>query len=100
MFFRNYTTFYLVYLIVVTQEILFWHLILFIKIRISALNKHLQGLGSENKPRKEFCVPDYGDNVKFGRVVVCEALEKIEVCEGSSRMKRSFENMSLGKLRR
>ncbi|XP_018574194.1 gustatory receptor for sugar taste 43a-like [Anoplophora glabripennis] len=87
-FFRNYTTFYVLYLIVVIHEIFYWHLVLFIKIRISALNRYLHSIGKEDR-RKKIPVQTGGR-----QVVVGGALENIEVCKESYK-KKNFENMSL-----
>nr|UTN00877.1 gustatory receptor [Semanotus bifasciatus] len=46
-FFKNYISFYLLYCILVMQEVFFWHIVFFIKIRISLLNKTLRSMEDE-----------------------------------------------------
>ncbi|KAJ8956345.1 hypothetical protein NQ318_015083 [Aromia moschata] len=47
-FFQNYGSFYLLYCILVTQELFFWHVVFFVKIRISMLNRTLANMEGES----------------------------------------------------
>lgn len=88
-FFNNYITFYVLYLMVVTQELFFWHIVFFLKIRISNLNKSLQCLGKEilNEVHKKLSVQDFGGKTRLRQILVGGTLDKIEQ-ESSSRTSR------------
>lgn len=96
-FFKNYFTFYVLYLIIVTQGVLFWHLIFFVKIRISTLNKSLQYIGNESFDtlHKKFSVYN---TVRIGQLVVGDVLDRTESVKDDPLKKRNARNSSLCKL--
>ncbi|KAJ8982206.1 hypothetical protein NQ317_013508, partial [Molorchus minor] len=62
-FFKNYTSFYLLYCILIMQEVFFWHAVFFIKVRIAQLNRTLAGMegeGADKFLKKVFIMPYSG----------------------------------------